>query len=57
MRSVPAIEDAINGVEQQGMRAAPELIYAAAQAARAVVPQQWRDFLSVVAGSQNRSAA
>jgi hypothetical protein len=49
--SVPAIENAIKGVEQQGVRAAPELIYAAAQAAGVVIPQRWRDFLSVVAGN------
>jgi hypothetical protein len=51
MRSAPAIEGAIKIMEQQGIRAAPELIYSAAQAAGVVISQQWREFLSVVAGN------
>jgi hypothetical protein len=54
-RSAPAIEAAVNEVEQHGIRAAPELIDAAAGACRLDV-SPWRAFLAALGGNAAAAA-
>lgn len=51
MRCAPAIDAATKAVEQQGIRAAPQLIEAAAEGARLDIPSQWQTFLALLAGN------
>lgn len=50
MRTAPLIEAAIKVVEQKGIRAAPQLIDAIADATRLTIPSQWRPFLTALKG-------
>jgi tetratricopeptide (TPR) repeat protein len=50
-RYTPAIEAAINEVERNGIRAAPDLIFAAAPAVRFELSENWRKFLEIVKGA------
>ncbi len=50
MRTAPSIEAAIVVLEQHGIRAAPRLMDAAADATRLSVPSQWRAFLAALGG-------
>lgn len=50
MRSAPTIEAAVKVFVQQGLRAAPQLIEAAAEGARVAIPPQWRTLLDLLGG-------
>jgi hypothetical protein len=45
MRTAPALEAAIDVMEKQGIRAMPQLLESAANAAKLVIPSQWEAFL------------
>ncbi|MEZ5850424.1 MAG: ATP-binding protein [Hyphomicrobiaceae bacterium] len=48
MRTGPALAAAIDAMEKQGIRAMPQLLEAAANAAKLVVPSQWEAFLAAL---------
>ena len=56
MRCAPAIDAAIKAIEQQGVRAAPQLIEAAAEGARLDILLQWQRFLTVLGGNASGAA-
>ena len=50
IRTAPALAAAIDAMEQQGIRAMPQLMEAAADATRLAVPSQWKALLTAVKG-------
>ena len=52
MRSAPVIQAAIDAIEQKGIRAAPQLIEAAAGSAGVDIPERWRKFLGLLGGGE-----